>query len=124
MSKFKIGNLNLETFETIIFDLEMLSPKKSTISQRYNFELLKGNIEDLFGFYTKDKFYNPKMNIKEISKKDFNNIINSKETRFDKYFPFGKFWLKEKNIYIGIDNSTGEAFTEEFKTKRQVLNWL
>lgn len=38
--------------------------------------------------------------------------------------PPGLFWLKEGDKYVGIDNRTEDAWTEEFDTKEECLNWL
>lgn len=61
--------------------------------------------------------------IKKLTKEQAHNILN---TGFDtgKYKPIGRFYSKEGDLYIGIDNSTGNAWTEEFKTKRSCLKWL
>ncbi len=123
---FKIGNLSLETFEVLIHDLELLFPKELKISQKYNYELLKGNLQDIFGFYTQDTFYNPNMNIKEITKEEFDKILDTQiyYGSGDCYYPFGRFWFKTNNLFVGIDNSGGEAWTEEFKSKKELMNWL
>ena len=36
------------------------------------------------------------------------------------------FWYydQDSSKYIGIDNTTGEAWTEEFDTKQECFNWL
>lgn len=45
-------------------------------------------------------------------------IIESREPR-------GKFWtIDESEKIIGIDNSTGEAWTEEFDAPEECLSWL
>lgn len=36
----------------------------------------------------------------------------------------GLFYFKDGDSFIGIDNSAGEAFTEDFKTEKDCLNWL
>ena len=36
----------------------------------------------------------------------------------------GRFWYQEGNKVIGIDNSEGEAFTEEFNSKEECFKWL
>ncbi|MDU4596466.1 hypothetical protein [Clostridium botulinum] len=56
-------------------------------------------------------------NKKEITSKEAENIIDSRK-------PLGKFWLKENEFYIGIDNETGDAWTEEFKDKSSCIEWL
>ena len=38
--------------------------------------------------------------------------------------PIGKFYFIESGIYVSLDNSTGEAWTEEFKTKKEAVDWL
>jgi len=39
--------------------------------------------------------------------------------------PRGLFYRKAgRRCYVGVDNSTGDAWTEEFRTKRQCLRWL
>lgn len=40
------------------------------------------------------------------------------------YGPPGLYYTKENGIFIGIDNSTGHAWVEEFKSRRKCLNWL
>lgn len=42
----------------------------------------------------------------------------------EKRTPFGMFWLKEKGVFIGIDNSTGDAWVEDFKTKKSMERWF
>ena len=43
--------------------------------------------------------------------------------------PYGKFYLIEKDAdyqitYVAIDNTTGDAWTEEFDDKEKMLAWL
>lgn len=41
-----------------------------------------------------------------------------------RYSPLGLFYLKEGVQYIGIDNSSGNAWTEEFSDLAACLMWL
>lgn len=41
-----------------------------------------------------------------------------------RYSPRGLFWCIDGVKYIGIDNSTGDAWTEEFDTFKQCESWL
>lgn len=41
-----------------------------------------------------------------------------------KYEPIGRYYLQEGGKWVGIDNSTGNTWTEEFPTKRKCLKWL
>lgn len=58
---------------------------------------------------------------KRITKREAIKII-------DTYEPRGLFWVKEYNkkahLYIGIDNLTGDAWVEEFKTREECFKWL
>lgn len=39
--------------------------------------------------------------------------------------PIGKYWTEVgPNQYVAIDNSTGDAWTEEFKDKETMMRWL
>lgn len=38
--------------------------------------------------------------------------------------PPGLFYTKEGELFVGIDNSTGDAWTEEFMTKESCFKWL
>lgn len=40
------------------------------------------------------------------------------------YGSSGLYYTKENGIHIGIDNSTGHAWVEEFKSRRKCLKWL
>lgn len=53
----------------------------------------------------------------EIGKREAYQIIDSRR-------PLGLFFLKEGDGYTGIDNRTGDAWTEEFPTKSECLKWL
>jgi len=46
--KLKEGRTNKEAFDVIMHDLECLDLKKS-LDNTYHYDLLKGNLEDLFG---------------------------------------------------------------------------
>lgn len=54
---------------------------------------------------------------KEIGKKDAAIIIRY-------WHPYGLFFLKDGDVYVGIDNRKGNAWTEEFPTRRKCLEWL
>ena len=38
--------------------------------------------------------------------------------------PLGLFLTKEGGKWVAVDNSTGDAWTEEFSQKRQAIQWL
>lgn len=56
--------------------------------------------------------------IKEIGRGEARNILVERK-------PFGLFWfLDDSGIYVGIDNRSGEAYTEMFDSKDECLEWL
>ena len=38
--------------------------------------------------------------------------------------PHGHFLTKDGRKWVAVDNSTGDAWTEEFTRKRQAVRWL
>ena len=54
---------------------------------------------------------------RKINREDASTIIESRH-------PYGLFFLKDGGVYVGIDNRDGDAWTEEFPTKRKCLEWL
>ncbi len=38
--------------------------------------------------------------------------------------PYGLFLTKESHKWVAVDNTTGDAWTEEFSRKRQAVRWL
>ena len=55
--------------------------------------------------------------IKEITPTDARTIINTQQPRC-------LFYTKENGVYVGIDNTTGDAWTEDFKTLDACAKWL
>lgn len=55
--------------------------------------------------------------IQKITKDEATNIIET-------YKPIGKFYLVDGDLFIGIDNSTGCAWTEEFDNIDDCMEWL
>ncbi|WP_028306887.1 hypothetical protein [Desulfitibacter alkalitolerans] len=54
--------------------------------------------------------------IKKITSKEASQIIDTRK-------PLGKFYLIDKGIYVGIDNSSGDAWTEEFDSFEAMVKW-
>lgn len=53
----------------------------------------------------------------EINKQQASQVIETRKPR-------GMFFLAADNVVTGIDNRTGDAWTEVFATKRKCLMWL
>lgn len=60
--------------------------------------------------------------IKEISPKQYVKILDSYNGR--EYLYRGKYYLIRGNKYIGVDNSTGDCWVEEFDTLDECIDWL
>jgi len=57
------------------------------------------------------------MKIKEIDQKTADKIVENRK-------PIGLFYFNEKGMTIGINNSKGDAFVEEFSNQDHCLKWL
>lgn len=55
--------------------------------------------------------------IKEVSEKEALRIIMDRT-------PLGLFGCKEYKWYVAIDNTTGDAWTEDFKTQEECFKYL
>ena len=60
--------------------------------------------------------------IKKVTQEEASDIIESRK-------PLGLFYCIEKskdnrNIYVGIDNRSGDAWTEDFKSLSTCKRWL
>ncbi len=53
----------------------------------------------------------------EVTQQEAMQIIES-------FQPLGCFYLKEGELYVGINNRTGDAWTEDFPSKEECLRWL
>ena len=60
---------------------------------------------------------NHNVKIKKISNEQAENIIDNRQ-------PLGLFYTIIGGLYIGIDNSTGEAWTETFSNLKKCKQWL
>lgn len=55
--------------------------------------------------------------IKQIDKEFYKKIL-------DDYSILGLYYFKEGNVFIGVDNSTGDCWVEEFDSLEKCINWL
>lgn len=55
--------------------------------------------------------------IKEVTQSEADAIVLSREPR-------GLFYFRDSNRWVGIDNTTGDAWGEEFLELDQCLAWL
>lgn len=62
--------------------------------------------------------------ITEISQEAANRLLDSCDGTGGSYEPLGLFYMKEGDKFVGIDNSDGNAWTEEFPDEGSCLRWL
>ena len=55
--------------------------------------------------------------IQQVTQSEADEIIRT-------YEPHGQFYLLDGDTYVGIDNLTGHAWTEEFNTFEECKAWL
>ena len=55
--------------------------------------------------------------IHRVSLEKVLNVINLRT-------PFGLFLTKEGSKWVAVDNTTGDAWTEDFDRKRHAIRWL
>lgn len=73
-----------------------------------------------------DKLYFKELpHIKELSMDEVHNLLDKYNNNIE-FEPgeFGKFIAKENEIYLGIDNSTGEMFMEDFDDIRKCIDYI
>ena len=58
-----------------------------------------------------------KLKIKRVSSEFLGRVIEQR-------IPSGLFLTKEGHKWVAVDNTTGDAWTEEFSWKRQAVRWL
>jgi hypothetical protein len=56
--------------------------------------------------------------IQKVTQDALRQVINTRQ-------PLGLFYAKEsRRLYVAVDNSTGDAWTEDFKSLRHCKRWL
>lgn len=63
---------------------------------------------------------------KMISSSEMIEMVDDKKATkvIDNRKPLGRFWLMSGKKYVAIDNSTGDAWTEEFETEKECFEYL
>jgi hypothetical protein len=56
--------------------------------------------------------------IQKVTQDALRQVIDTRQ-------PLGCFYAKEgRRLYVGVDNTTGDVWTEEFKSLRRCKRWL
>lgn len=59
----------------------------------------------------------------ELTQEEVHALLDSGEETGE-YSPRGYFYTKEGDTFVAIDNSTGDAWTEEFQSLKECTDWL
>ena len=81
------------------------------------YDLCPSCVEEL-EYWFKGEKKTPKEKI-EINLNEAHKILTNPRESLN-----GLFWRYDGEIYIGIDNTTHEAWTKEFATKQECFDWL
>ena len=103
-----------KTFKEAIRDI-----KEGEIWCTENTEIYLNNKRDLI-IKPKNYYKNGDVNMYtyiQVSDLEAEQIIETSK-------PLGLFWIKEGEWYTAIDNNTGDAWTECFKTKEECFKYL
>lgn len=75
----------------------------------------------LDNYYKTEDFENPAYKISKVTIDKINSVIeNMKDENF-----YGKYYAEEKDgTWVAVDNSTGDAWTEEFSSEENAIKWL
>ena len=82
--------------------------------------IIEGQISIFNIELTVDTITPPKRVVIEVKKVSKNEALDIIENRT----PLGLFYTIDDGVYIGIDNRTGDVWTEEFKTLGTCKRWL
>lgn len=74
-------------------------------------------LDDLAGYFQLVEADFPNDWLREVSREEAAEIIETREPR-------GAFLCVEGDVVVGIDNGTGDAWTEEFEDRTECLKWL
>lgn len=74
-------------------------------------------LDDLAGYFREVEQSFPDDYLREVSREEAKEIIETRKPR-------GVFLCMEGDVVVGIDNGTGDAWTEEFEDRIECLKWL
>ena len=88
-------------------------------------EILDNNGEAI---YCRDNesedFYNNGERISCVDKDTLDNYIQNWNEHKEQTFKNSRLYCKSDELFIAIDDTTGDCWTEEFKTEKDAQNWL
>lgn len=97
-------------------EIEIIKNKLETLLDVFDVAKCKKYISVLEGNTSENNQY-IMHNSMETSNHFFNFLIENKK-------PLGTFFTIKDNKYIGMNNLSGKALIEEFRTKKECLHWL
>ena len=113
-----------ETYED--FEIALKSARKLYKDNNYaSMMILSNENESLYCCDDEsEEFYfdNEKISFvsEEIASEYINNWVNHKEQTFKEDF----LYCKEDDVYVAIDNTSGDCWVEEFSSEKEAQDWL
>lgn len=110
-----------DTFEEALSVARKLFDKNNFASM----EILDNNEKTLYCRDSESEdFYKDDVRISYVDESVLNEYIKNWEKHKDQTFNNNLLYSNIDDIFIAIDNSTGDCWTEEFKTEKAAQKWL
>lgn len=108
------------------YDAAIKKARELFIDNNYaSIEVLDSNNEAV---YCRDdeseEFYFDDDKISCVDSDVVNKYIDNWTNKKEQTFSGDKLYCSDNNLYIGVDNSTGNCWVEEFNTEKEVQKWL
>ena len=88
-------------------------------------EILDNNGEAIYCRDSESEdFYNNGERISCVDKDTLDNYIQNWNEHKEQTFKNSRLYCKSDDLFIAIDDTTGNCWTEEFKTEKDAQNWL
>lgn len=78
------------------------------------------DLEMLDKYYSKTESLEQNENVSKVTVDELGDIIENMKDQSK----FGKFYAQEDNVWVAVDNSDGNAWTEEFSSEENAIKWL
>ena len=115
----------LVSIENNIDDENKLNKVYEAFMQSDSTNLINSYFEDiLYDISSEEKYKETRLEGIELIDKQKADEILSSDCTSSKYEPLGSFYYKSDDLYVGIDNSNGDAFVEEFDNVDDCIDWL
>ena len=91
-----------------------------------SYERLIDKLEPIYADLACTKLMNPEIEVHQVTAEVINKVIDSvtAQGKYGAPYELMYFYDEKDNKYIGCDNTTGDAWVEDFDTYEECVNWL